>query len=79
MSLLLSCIDFTKYLSFITETLKTFGLTRGLFVVFFLGMHIWVYCLYKGRLDDRQREIDRMANEYRELREFFMNKLRENI
>lgn len=64
---------------FITDTLNAFGLNKGLFILFFLGMHVWVYVLYKGRLDDRQKEIDRMAEENRNFREFFMKKLGEKI
>lgn len=66
-------------LNFIKDILNAFGLNKGLFVIFFLGMHVWVYILYKGRLDDRQKEIDRMAEENRHFREFFMKKLGEKI
>ena len=66
-------------LNFIKDILNAFGLNKGLFIIFFLGMHVWVYVLYKGRLDDRQKEIDRMAEENRNFREFFMKKLGEKI
>ena len=75
----LSCINAAKCLSFISKTLESFGVIRGLFVIFFLGMHVWVYRLYKGRLDDRQKEINRIADENRDLRNFFMKKLEEKM
>jgi hypothetical protein len=56
---------------FMMEALKTFGLRDGLFVIFFLGMHYWVHLQYKGRLSDRQLEIDRVAGDNREYRDRF--------
>lgn len=55
------------------EMIKSLGLTKGLFVFFFITAHTWVWVLYKGRLDDRQKEIDRIAQENREYRERFLD------
>jgi hypothetical protein len=58
------------------ESVKTllvsFGLVRGLFVIFFLMAHYFIWKQYKGRLDDRQKEIDRLAQDNREYRERFL-------
>lgn len=51
---------------------KEVGYERGLFAVFFLLAHRWIFKMYKDRLDDRQNEINRMAEENREYREYFM-------
>jgi hypothetical protein len=56
----------------VLEAIKTLGVTKGLFVVFFIMAHGWIWSLYKGRLDDRQKEIDRIAGENREYRERFL-------
>lgn len=63
----------------INEILKVFGVTKGLFVIFFLLMHLWIFLLYKGRLNDRQKEIDRIAEENKVFRNFFMDKLKEKM
>ena len=34
--------------------------------------HRWIFKMYQDRLDDRQNEINRMAEENREYREYFM-------
>lgn len=46
---------------------------KGVFTVFFFGAHFVVYRLYLGRLKDRQREIDRLAEDNRDYREKFMH------
>lgn len=51
---------------------KQFGLTRALFVAFFFMAHYWLYKQYMGRLEDRQKEIDRLAVDNRDYRERFM-------
>ena len=58
------------------ETIKnflvTFGWTKGIFTLFFFMAHGWIYSLYQGRLKDRQKEIDRIAQDNREYREKFL-------
>jgi F0F1-type ATP synthase membrane subunit b/b' len=54
------------------EAVKTFGWERALFTVFFFGMHYVVYKLYLGRLQDRQREIERLREENNDYKERFI-------
>ncbi len=56
----------------IVKLLVHLGWVKGTFVLFFLMAHAWVYSLYRGRLSDRQREIDRLAKENREYRDRFI-------
>lgn len=58
---------------FFTEIFKNFGFIKSIFIIFFIGAHIWIYCLYRGRLNDRQKEIDRLAKDNREYRERFLS------
>lgn len=58
-------------LDFLMGMFKEFGLSSGLLVVIVLGMHYWVFRLYNRQLEDRQREIDRIAADNRDLRERF--------
>jgi len=51
------------------------GLKNGLFVLFFIGSHIWIYYLYLGRVKDAKEQIDRLAIENREYRERFLGML----
>ena len=60
-------IPWSEFRTFIHDL----GLLRGLFAIFFLGMHAWVFALYNGRLQDRQKEIDRLAEENKEYRNRF--------
>jgi hypothetical protein len=68
-----------KYLTQVWEIIKdaiaTFGLLKGTFALFFWVAHYWIYRLYAGRLQDRQREIDKVAAENREYRDRFMTLL----
>ncbi|MCK5000732.1 MAG: hypothetical protein KAS23_14415 [Anaerohalosphaera sp.] len=59
----------------VLETIKSLGLTKGLFVVFFFTAHSYVFWLYRGRLKDRQKEIDRLASENHEYRDRFLKLL----
>lgn len=52
--------------------IRAFGWTKGVFSLFFFMSHGWIFLLYKGRLDDRQAEIERIASENREYRERFL-------
>ena len=58
----------TFFLGLIDEV----GLVGALLSVIVLGMHYAVYRLYLGRLNDRQKEIDKLAAENREYRERFL-------
>lgn len=68
-----------KVFAFILDAVISLGVTNGLFVIFFCVAHLFIYWLYSGRLKDRQKEIDRMAEDCRQLREFFMKKLEEKL
>jgi len=59
-------------LEWFVDLVKQIGWGQGLFTVFFLGAHSVLYKLYFGRLDDRQKEIDRLAQDNREYRERFL-------
>lgn len=48
------------------------GWTKAVFALFFFMMHGWIFHLYRGRLADRQAEINRLATDNRELRERLM-------
>lgn len=54
------------------EFIKALGWTKGVFTVFFFIAHGYIFSLYRGRLSDRQKEIDRIAAENREYRERFL-------
>ncbi len=56
----------------IVNVLARLGLVKGTFVLFFFMAHGWIYSLYRGRLKDRQREINRLARENREYRDRFL-------
>ncbi len=56
----------------IIAILSDFGIRDGLFVIFFIVFHYWIWKLYINRLSDRQNEINRIAEENREYRETFM-------
>lgn len=59
----------------ILKFIKAFGLTKGIFTVFFFSAHYVIYKLYMGRLKDRQKEIDRIATENKEYRKKFLSLL----
>jgi len=54
------------------EMVKQIGIFETVFVFFFFGAHKFLYQMYNGRLDDRQAEIDRLAQDNREYRERFL-------
>ncbi|MFA5240495.1 MAG: hypothetical protein WC476_12420 [Phycisphaerae bacterium] len=56
----------------ILEFIDKLGTTEGVFVILFFVLHAWIFMLYKGRIKDRQREIDRLADENHEYRERFV-------
>lgn len=61
------------------ETIKTFietfGWFKGVGTILFFIFHYWIYALYQARLEDRQKEIDRIAEDNREYRERFLTLL----
>lgn len=59
----------TEILTFI----EALGWAKGVFTIFFFLAHGWIYTLYKSRLDDRQKEIDRLAADNHEYRERFLS------
>ena len=63
-------------LNFSWETIKDFitlfGWVKGIFAIFFFLAHFWVWRLYSGRLADRQKEIERLADDNRQYRERFL-------
>ncbi|MCK4981421.1 MAG: hypothetical protein KAS17_00785, partial [Victivallaceae bacterium] len=60
------------YYNEVINACNQLGTTKALFVFFFLLAHGYIWWLYKGRLKDRQTEIDRMATENKEFRKYFM-------
>lgn len=63
----------------LSELIPLIGLTKALFAIFFVVMHGWVFLLYRGRLKDRQGEIDRLANENHQYRELFVGLLDKHL
>ena len=57
------------------DLIAQLGWVKGTFTVFFWVAHFWIFQLYKGRLADRQAEIDRLATDNHEYREHFMKLL----
>lgn len=55
----------------IRNFITSLGVVKGTFVVFFWVAHAAIFGLYRGRLLDRQKEIDRLARENKEYRERF--------
>ena len=47
----------------IVALLQEFGLLGGLFVVFFFGMHIWVYRAYERHAVAMERQADKRVGE----------------
>jgi len=58
------------------DTIKDFiialGWTKGVFSLFFFIAHAWIFWLYRGRIKDKQEEIERVVAENREYRERFL-------
>lgn len=57
----------------IKDFIVSFGWVKGMFALFFWFSQGWIYILYRGRLSDRQKEIDRIAKDNREYRERFLS------
>ncbi len=60
------------------EIIVSLGWTKGMFALFFGFAHWWIYKLYKDRLDDRQREIDKLAKENHSYRDHFWEEVKHN-
>jgi len=56
----------------IKDLIQTLGWTKGVFTVFFFLAHAYIFSLYRGRLKDRQIEIDRLAKDNHEYRDRFL-------
>jgi hypothetical protein len=65
------------------ETIKdfiiSFGWAKGTLTVLFWVFHVWIYMLYNARLKDKQKEIDRLAQENREYKEIFTTLLGQRL
>ncbi len=61
--------------STVKDYVIAFGWVKGVFTIFFFLAHAWIYSLYRGRLKDRQKEIDRLAEDNHEYRERFLRLL----
>ncbi len=59
----------------IAELAKEVGFANALFIVFFLIAHIVIFGMYRGRIKDRQAEIDRLAQDNRDYRMRFLRLL----
>lgn len=55
----------------ILEFVKALGVIKGTFVLFFWVAHVVIFSQYRGRIKDRGREIQRLADENKEHRERF--------
>ena len=62
----------TSYLSELRQYLVDFGALDGLLILFFIFGHCGIWKLYNKNIKGKQAEIDRMAQDIRELREYFM-------
>ena len=62
----------TAVLSSSLEVIKAYGPLGGLFILFFVGMHWWIHKLHNRMLDERQKEIDRLAEDNRLYRDRFL-------
>jgi HAMP domain-containing protein len=61
--------DFKAIWESITQSFKDFGITKTLFALFFFWAHWYVRQLYLRNLKDKQGEIDRMAQNLKEMRD----------
>ncbi|MGH9755304.1 MAG: hypothetical protein ACREA2_21205 [Blastocatellia bacterium] len=65
------------------ETIKdfivSFGWAKGTLTILFWVFHAWIYLLYNGRLNDRQKEIDRLIQENQHYRKIFFTLLEQRM
>lgn len=59
----------------IKSFIEAFGWAKGILTIFFFLAHFWIFRQYNGRLEDRQKEIDRLAEDNREYRDRFLELL----
>lgn len=60
------------------EWFSGLGFAEGLLAIVMALGGLWIYKIHQGRLDDLQREIDRLAQENREHRDRFTRILERN-
>lgn len=65
------------------ELIKEIGIVKGLLVfiivLLFFGMQKRISTLYRKNIEDKQKEIDRLAKENHEYRDRFMKMLDDNM
>lgn len=69
----------TSWWDIVKDFVVSLGWARGTFALFFWVAHFWIYRLYTGRLNDRQRQIDEIAKENHEYRDRFLAILDEHF
>ena len=55
----------------VLEILKAVGSVEGLFLIIILILHYAVYRLYRENIKGKQKEINRMAEDVKDLRKTF--------
>ncbi len=63
----------------VRDFIQNFGWAEGMFAIFFFLAHAWIWRLYVGRLNDRQKEIDRLAHDNSEYRKMFLKMVGEKF
>ncbi len=63
----------TSVLGEIRQYLESFGPLNGLLILFFIFGHYWIWNLYNKNIRGKQAEINRMAQDIKDYREYFMN------
>ena len=69
----------SKWGEILSTILMEHGLWEVLVIVVIAVYSKWIAKIHEGRLQDRQREIDRMAEENRAYRELFLQRLHDRI
>lgn len=69
----------TDFFNTVKDFVITFGWAKGILTIFFFLAHYWIFRQYDGRLKDRQKEIDRLAEENAEYRNRFLDMLDERF
>ncbi len=54
------------------KLVKEVGTYQSLFIIFFIGVHIYIRRLYDANMADKQNQINRLAEENKEYREKFI-------
>jgi len=62
----------TRVWNIIKDAVVALGWAKGMFTLFFWVAHYALFKAYKGRLKDRQDEIDRLAKDNHEYRDRFL-------